>query len=89
VNNVDLLDMGQVVTKKNSTTSLSKNEVPFINNSEKEDNAIFSHQLKQFNHARSNTQDKSPLIEGQERHLEGTQQHVKSAFSKEGSKTER
>ena len=41
-------------------------DVPFINNSEKEDNAIFSHQLKQFNHARSNTQDKSPLVEGQE-----------------------
>jgi hypothetical protein len=43
VNNVDLLDMGRPVPVKKKSTSSIKIEVPFINNSEKEDNAIFSH----------------------------------------------
>lgn len=44
VNNVDLLEMGN--KSHRSSSGIRQNEVPFINNSEKEDNAIFSHQLK-------------------------------------------
>lgn len=40
VNNVDLLDYDP---KHHKGSGLKPNEVPFINNSEKEDNAIFSH----------------------------------------------
>ena len=71
----------QVPAKKQSSGGLAQEGKPWINNSEKEDNAIFSHQLKKFNHTRTGTQDK-PLM-GDEQQVEVTPQpkHKKSSFS--------
>ena len=53
VNNVELDE--NTPTAKNSV-----NNTPFINNSEKEDNAIFSHQLKQFSKSNTKTEEGEP-----------------------------
>ena len=62
VNNVELdLKPPERLQSNEGSVGSKNNMTPFINNSEKQDNDIFSSQLKKISHARHSTQDK-PIV---------------------------